>query len=734
MRNLFFIPLIILAFSIIHIFPTETRLIHAETKKDTQSIIIEVEGDPKQHKSYLETYYPLIDIVATYDKLFNGLALQAAPDKLAKMESLDFIKAVHHVQTYQTQARYPDLEQIEPGPNTVLPHALNDTDYTGKGVKVGVVDTGIDYNHPDLKVNYKGGYDLVELDDDPMETTIDEGEPTLHGTHVAGIIAASGNIKGVAPDAEIYAYRALGPGGRGTSIQVIAALEQAVEDGVDVINLSLGNSVNGPDYPTSIAVNRAVDHGVAVVIANGNAGPSDWTVGSPATATKAISVGALTKPQQLPVLYEPISDKTIALQMLAGSPEWTLRNTFQIVAKSGRTTNMQGKIALVKRGEIPFYETAKKAQDAGAVAVVIFNNEDGMFQGSVANQKNRITIPVAAISKQAGKWLHGQLQSQKLIMETQFKETKEQIADFSSRGPVTVNWHIKPDVTAPGSNILSTVPGGYAKLRGTSMAAPHVTGAIALLKEAHPDWSVQQIKGALQTTAMPLKNQDKFIEAIIQGMGQIRPGKAINAKTIIYNPLLSFGKMESYKTEKKIELTLENKSAKTQTYSFSIPKQQKGLSWNLPMSFTLQKNETKTLPIRLSVVSSLLQKGIHQGFLTLEQDSKTYHLPYLFVNETADYPKAMGFDFALKPFSDDTYRYDLYLTDPVQSLTVALYNPDTLVYDRTLLTSDNMAAGMNEGYIEKTEAGASGSYNALITIQLENGEFETYESEVEIPE
>src|SRR5690606_34086004 len=167
---------------------------------------------------------------------------------------------MHPVQAYEVPQTYQPMTVEEmkklKKEDFVWPHAFNSTSYTGKGVKVAVIDTGIDYEHPDLKTNYQSGYDLVDLDDDPMETLPGEGIPTSHGTHVAGIIAADGDLKGVAPDAEIYAYRALGPGGVGTSIQVIAALEQAVEDGVDVINLSLGNSVNGPDYPTSTAVNR----------------------------------------------------------------------------------------------------------------------------------------------------------------------------------------------------------------------------------------------------------------------------------------------------------------------------------------------------------------------------------------------------------------------------------------------------------------------------------------------
>lgn len=195
---------------------------------------------------------------------------------IKKAAQLDFVAESYPVQTYTTQTQHDmkkELEAKKQGSPFVLPEALNDTSFTGKGVTVGVIDTGIDYEHPDLRANYSGGFDVVDLDDDPMETT--EELPTLHGTHVAGIIAADGALQGVAPDAEILAYRALGPGGSGTSIQVIAAMEEAVRDEVDIINLSLGNTVNGPDYPTSKAVNEAAKQGVAVVVANGNDGPKN---------------------------------------------------------------------------------------------------------------------------------------------------------------------------------------------------------------------------------------------------------------------------------------------------------------------------------------------------------------------------------------------------------------------------------------------------------------------------
>ncbi|WP_256200734.1 S8 family serine peptidase [Virgibacillus halodenitrificans] len=200
MRHIFLVLIltIIIAFSI--------QLPQAASKEEElQSVIIEVEGDPLEHKKYIKTYHPFVKVVETYDTLFKGLALQAQEKDLEKMESLEFIKNIHGVQTYEAIS----ITEKNADQHAVLPSAINHTGYTGKGVKVGVIDTGIDYTHPDLKKNYQQGYDLVDLDEDPMETLPEEGLPTLHGTHVAGIIAADGELKGVAPNAEIYAYRLL---------------------------------------------------------------------------------------------------------------------------------------------------------------------------------------------------------------------------------------------------------------------------------------------------------------------------------------------------------------------------------------------------------------------------------------------------------------------------------------------------------------------------------------------
>lgn len=694
---------------------------------ETQSIIIEVEGDPNKHMTYFQIYHPYVDVVATYDVLFNGLALKVPTSKMLNFSSIDFVKAIHPVQTYETSSGF--LSETN-DPSLSIPSDFNPTNYTGKGVKIAVIDTGVDYNHSDLADNFRGGYDLVDLDDDPMETLETEGIPTIHGTHVAGIIAANGKIKGVAPDSEIYAYRALGPGGQGSTVQVIAAMEQAIKDEVDIMNLSLGNTVNGPDYPTSMAVNQAIDLGVVVVIANGNNGPENWTVGSPATASKAVSVGATSKASKEPILYDARENKEISINVMNGSIPWTFQKDFQIVTEQSK--NKRGKIVLFKRDSTPFNEKAKQAEEAGAIAVLIYNNEEGNLHGSIGNLDSPFNIPVAGIDKKSGEWLSERADSRSLYLNTLYFETKENVAPFSSRGPVTINWQIKPDVLAPGTNVLSTIPGdSYQALQGTSMAAPHVAGAIAIIKEAKPNWSNEQIIGALKTTALQMEEADgKPLEPIEQGAGEVQIDEAIHTKTIITNSLLTFEKVDEYKETRIVELHIENMSDEVQTYFFDMPKKQTGLSWKLPKSFTVNKNEVKKIPIELNVTTQQLEKAIHQGWLTLNQANEKHHLPYLFINKKAELPGVSGFQFSLKTFSQDLYSYRIHIAEEIKGIDIHLYHPDTLVYEGKLMTLNNLELGVNEGQINKNKVKHRGFYKAMLSIELETGEFDAYETDV----
>lgn len=679
---------------------------------EEQTVIIEVEGDPHEQAEKMKKLDPFVEVITVYDTLLQGVAINGKPQTLRKLFASPFVRAIHPTQTYE--AIYIDPTFSE---DAVLPSDVHTTSYTGKGVKIGVVDTGIDYTHPDLRANYQGGYDVVDFDDDPMETHEDTGIPTNHGTHVAGIIAANGELTGVAPDAQLYAYRALGPGGQGTSIQVIAAMEAAVKDEVDIINLSLGNTINGPDFPTSLAVNKAEELGVMTVIANGNMGPEHWTIGSPATASQTLSVGALDNAHHMASLYDPTHKTTIHMQKMIGSIPWNVTKDYPVQPEEEE--DLYGTIVLAKRDDIPFTEKARIAQEAGAVALIIYDDtSEDNFQGAIDLTDEPIHIPVVSISKKDAEHF---LQTSSLI-ETIYTEVPERVATFSSRGPVTLDWTIKPDVIAPGARIISTVPGGYAEFQGTSMAAPHVTGGLALLKEAHPTWTQAQLKAALQTTATLVKAEEStpFLP-IEQGMGNMNIEEALHTPTIIHEPLLSFGMFKGFKDTHTTTIAIENVSKTSLTYHFSVPKQVKGVHWRVPMSVPLKPGEKKELNIQLDVIQ-LAEKGMHQGYITLHEGEQTYHLPYLFVVEEADQPTSMGFDLYPSPWEEKMFSYQMYLTEQIDTCIVELYDPTTLIHQGTLLETEQLTIGMNEGTLEKEDVPFEGTFIAVIQMQRTTGE------------
>ncbi|MEJ8306492.1 S8 family serine peptidase [Saccharibacillus sacchari] len=255
-----------------------------------------------------------------YNTVLNGLEITVSAKDLTTLASIPNVVSIDENQTYyeipidETEASAGDNFEIQPLKQMGVDEAWAEG-YTGKGLKVGVIDTGVDYLHPDLKDAYKGGYDSFEQDNDPYEEPPIEINGTSyagtsHGTHVSGTIVGRGTNptselvqKGVAYEADLYVYKVLGRNlqtGRasGSSAQVIDGIEHAVKDGMDVINLSLGSDSNkDPNSPDAVAINNAVLSGVTAVIANGNAadsGPYYYSMGSPASSQLAISVGAVT--------------------------------------------------------------------------------------------------------------------------------------------------------------------------------------------------------------------------------------------------------------------------------------------------------------------------------------------------------------------------------------------------------------------------------------------------------
>lgn len=654
-----------------------------KNEMQTTTIIVETDESLATLKKTLPSE---AKIRFTFRHLFKGYSVQGPTqliDQWANTQSS--ITQASPVLTYKVEEHANmDLIGVEQAR-----HFGNKTGQrlTGKGIKVGVIDTGLDYDHRDISRNYKKGVDFVDLDRDPMEATSRHYGPTYHGTHVAGIIAANGSMQGVAPDASLYVYRALGPGGAGTSDQVLAALEQAYIDKVDVVNLSLGSSVNAPDLPITKALDKLVEKGVTAVVSSGNTGPDVWTVGTPGTSSKAITVGASTPKIKTPTLQW--DEEQLHLLPVQQTKSFEIGRSFTLV-DAGQTisdieqTNLTGKVAVIKRGGVSFLDKTRVAMEKGAVGILFYNSEPGELHAGV-----EIPVPIAsgALSKENGDKLIKAIQENRgeLLVRSADVETVDQLAGFSSRGPVTRSYTIKPDVLAPGVQIKSTVPGGYLPLEGTSMSAPYVAGVAALLKEAHPDWGPVEIKSALMTTAEQLvdieKNRYRVYE---QGAGRISVEKAIEATSVYEPSSLTFHE----KDEQSIHIT--NKSEKQQTY-FVDAKEWSHL-FAASRTLTLQPGEDGDLVVSLKK-KEIGDSTMTEGYISIKEGIDDRTIPFLVVHKEPDYPRIQGFVAELK---DGKLGYEVYVPGGADTFSVALYDPETLLFEKFVDWEKNVKPGLRQ--------------------------------------
>ncbi len=458
----------------------------------------------------------------------------------------------------------------------------------GQGISVAVLDTGIDADHPEFAGIYKGGKNFVphvgdeyarpRADDDASETSPldrpahrpevnERGSEfhTSHGTHVAGTIAAIGanefGIKGIAPQVDLYAYRVLGAYGSGSTSGIIAAIEEAVIQEMDVINLSLGGGSNTETSANSFAINNAMLAGTISVVATGNSGPNRGTMGTPSTARLGIAVGNTTNPESRwsADVNVTVGDytyaKTNALMAttFAENVAEQLAGQFEVVAvpNVGEATDYEGidvdgKVALVSRGAIAFVDKIKYAKENGAVAILLHNASAGTIGISLGDAFE--FIPTFDLSKADGDELRAALANGTgTVTFNNYNSTStlgDDVNDSSSRGPSTPNFDIKPDVTAPGTNIMSTIPmyqadfpdatydEAYSRKTGTSMATPHIAGIAALIKKANPDWNAFDVKVALSNTAKIL-DTTKY-DVFAQGPGRVNAYAAAHPEILAY--------------------------------------------------------------------------------------------------------------------------------------------------------------------------------------------------------
>jgi minor extracellular serine protease Vpr len=552
-----------------------------------------------------------------FDNLWNGLSITVASSQLSKLSRIEGVKAIWPVVTVSlpTGGTTPDLATALAMTGADI--AQSELGYTGAGVKVAVMDTGIDYDHPDLGGCFGAGCRVIRGTDFVGDTfNADTTSPSYqpiphpdsdpddcngHGTHVAGIVGASGNpatggARGVAPGVTYGAYRVFGCEGSTTADIMIAAMERALADDMDVLNMSIGSAFQWPQYPTAAASDRLVNKGVVVVASIGNSGANGlFSASAPGLGKKVIGVASYDNTHvQLPTFTVTPAGLTIGYANATGAPAAPTSGSLPL-AKSGTpasaadaclvggvspftATQFASQAVLIRRGTCSFYEKAKNAQDAGAAAVVLYNNAAGRVSPTVAGAP-AITIPVVAVSDVEGVSINNAINSGAQTLNwtaslgTFPNATGGLISSFSSYG-LSPDLEVKPDIGAPGGLIRSTWPlenGGYATISGTSMASPHVAGGVALLLQARPGTSAQDVRGILQNTAVPKpfgSQTSSLLDNVHrQGAGMLQIDKAIQATTLVTPGKLALGESQAGPATRTI--TVRNTSSAAVTYDLS---------------------------------------------------------------------------------------------------------------------------------------------------------------------
>lgn len=549
--------------------------------------------------------------------VLNAVTLSVPPAAIEIIKSMPQVKSVQPNRTLivnlersvdyiNAPAAYGKIQELTAADD-------NREGYEGQGINIAVLDTGIDWKHE----MFGGDPTPPRLGIAPEVAALNSNKKVIyylsftggliddfgHGSHASADAAgyrgfAPGpdkipgtaddiSIHGVAPQARLMGYKVCTGAGSCLSASTIMAIEDAVSPRTltlqpkpvaHVINMSLGGS-GGPDDDTAVAASNAALMGTIVVASAGNEGPGESTVGSPASGRHVIAVGADNDPASGSNTADLVGGRTgMIANLLDGAAPITSDITANYVFCGFAETpdqvpdSVRGQIALIERGGSVnvgdpvnagtglFSNKAAFAFAKGAIAVIVYNNVDGELSAATVRAS---TLPVVGLSKLNGEYLKAQLGSDAVGALSAGKVRlnkalffQPQMTDFSSRGPVEGLGQVKPDVTAPGLNLLSATvrvggaetntatmfdPTGYIKASGTSFSGPHVTGAVALIKQAHLDFTPDMIRAVLINSSTNLRRADGTPRAdgdasepiIAQGGGLIDVAAAINAKAIM---------------------------------------------------------------------------------------------------------------------------------------------------------------------------------------------------------
>lgn len=622
-------------------------------------------------------------VVGQYQVAYNGMKIEIARSKLVDLAALDAAVEVSPVHQFKpTNAAGVPLigsADVWGGGSTLR----------GEGIKIAIIDTGIDYTHanfgglgteaafaeadaadtlpadpaqfgPDAP-KVKGGIDLVG-DAYTGGASVPAPDPNPldcfgHGSHVAGTAAGFGVTSagatyggpwdtstfstpgtfdigpGVAPLADLYAVRVFGCAG--STAFTVDAIEWAVDNDMDVINMSLGSVFGVRDSSSAEASDNAARAGVIVVASAGNSGPSPYVTGAPAVSDRAISVAASDAVASIAGASSALSTgSTIVLQNSNGAP-FTSGGTLPIkVLRSTDGTvslgcdpdeytdaGVTGMLVVTLRGTCARVARAVFGEQAGAAAVAMINNaagyppiEDRITGNPDTGEEFLVTIPFFGARGADGGTLAGAdggtvTLTNTVIANPGFKT----FASFTSGGPRSGDSALKPDITAPGVSTRSTAIGTGntgTRMSGTSMSAPHVAGVAALVRQAHPTWSVADIKAAIVNTGDPADVVG--YKTSRGGTGLVQVGSATTTSVLATGEgkfvSLSFGFKElSRNFEDEQELEIRNRGTSSVTFTLSA----EANTGSSPHTVTLERTtvtvgagRTREIDVKLRVTAS----------------------------------------------------------------------------------------------------------------------------------
>jgi subtilisin family serine protease len=624
------------------------------------------------------------EVIYRVQRVYNGIAVYVDPARVDAIRRLPGVKAVHPLvpdrMLLTTSVPWIGAPQVWQGIGNVTGTGVSigiidsGIDYLHKDFGGSGVYTGQNFADNTVPWNAKvvGGHDFAgdaytgsntpHPDGDPMDL-----ESVGHGTHVAGIAAGYGVTSegdtyagpwapgvdyslfsvgpGVAPGAKLYAIRVFGSGlSTGLSTQGIEwALDPNgdgnLSDHLDVINLSLGSPFGSSESQTVTAVENAAAAGVIVVAAAGNEGDTTYVVSAPGVAPRAISVAASAD------AGVRASDLHITSPAeIAGNPDSTPAAFGGATSESGLSgpvvlvtpnnactaiTNgaeIAGNIALIDRGICTFVSKVKAAQNAGAIGVIVVDNK-GEFPFTMVGKDDTITIPALLTSGAGGDRIKSKLPTPGVQATLMLLSDGGTVAYFSSRGPRESQDALKPDITAPGYVITSAAARGgttAANFGGTSMATPHVAGAMALLKQLHSDWSPQALKALVMNTATDLyanfNQQGPLMSPMRVGAGELYMPTAAASSSIAYDAdhpdlvSLCFGAFEvSGTTTLTRTIKVENRGTGDQTFAvgYTATSDVAGVDITFPggSSVTAPAGGSSTFTVQLNATASAMNHG-----------------------------------------------------------------------------------------------------------------------------